>query len=171
MGEPAGPGANQATGPPGFNGHRRKGPGGAAPLYRGPRWRDEARRGRAVSAGASFGSSAASPYTLASEQPTRDRGATRCVRPLTRAAILTDEAEVRTALRPESEQQSAGPRQPDKRSRGCQATSLPTPHTSPLQDGETTIGDYAEWRDALLLTEKSPGRRVELWPQFPCRAW
>ena len=50
MGEPARPGANQATGPPGINGHRRKGPRGAAPLYRGPRWRDEARRGRAVSA-------------------------------------------------------------------------------------------------------------------------
>ena len=68
VGEPTRPGANQATGPLGVNGHRRKGPGGAAPLYRGPRWRNEARRGRAVSAGASFGSSAASPYTLLSQR-------------------------------------------------------------------------------------------------------
>ena len=76
VGEPTRPGANQATGPLGVNGHRRKGPGGAAPLYRGPRWRNEARRGRAVSAGASFGSSAASPYILASNQR-NDRRARR----------------------------------------------------------------------------------------------
>ena len=106
VGEPARPGANQATGPPGINGHRRKGPGGAAPLYRGPRWRDEARRGRAVSAGASFGSSAASPYILANA-PTRGRSAPRCTRPLTRAAILTVEAEVRTALHSGGEQHRA----------------------------------------------------------------
>ena len=104
MGEPAGPGANQATGPPGFNGHRRKGPGGAAPLYRGPRWRDEARRGRAVSAGASFGSSAASPYTTKPTKRTRGAGASPCARPATRAANLTEEAGPSTTLRPEGEQ-------------------------------------------------------------------
>ena len=47
----------------------------------------------------------------------------------------------------ESAYTSVGPRQPDKRSRGCQATSLPAPHTSPLQEGGTTIGDYAGRRD------------------------
>ena len=86
MGEPARPGANQATGPPGANGHRRKGPGGAAPLYRGARWRNEARRGRAVSAGASFGSSAASPYILANEST---RGATRRAAPGPRGGLPT----------------------------------------------------------------------------------